>query len=141
MACLIKWQSYQNAHKFIYVFVFWKHVIKEFRSVSVPIFICTSLFQALDSWGRGEKSERKKRRRTKTFLALVLRHFFSRSPFFFLFVPNYREPGTGYIGSDLIFYGVRYKFFLVLLYSHFRSISVNNFHDLSIAHDLSPGFS
>ena len=28
------------------------------------------------------------------FLALVLPHFFSRSPFFP--VPNYREPGTGY---------------------------------------------
>ena len=29
-----------------------------------------------------------------SFLALVLPHFFSRSPFFFS--PNYREPGTGY---------------------------------------------
>ena len=48
-----------------------------------------SLFQALGSWGQA-----KTQRGRTSFLALVLHHFFSRSPFFP--VPNYREPGTGY---------------------------------------------
>ena len=38
-----------------------------------------SLFQALGSWGRAKRSEKKKRGRTK---ALVLPYFFSRLPFF-----------------------------------------------------------
>lgn len=72
------------------------------------VFILTnSLFHALGSWGRVKKEGDQEKTREdwgeegwegpSAFLALVLPHFFLTITLFFLFVPNNREPGTGYL--------------------------------------------
>ena len=66
-------------------------------------FILSNLFQALGSWGRAKNEREKNERglRRGPFLPRLSRPSFFLSLSFF-FAPNYREPGTGFILSDVI---------------------------------------